>query len=89
MKKEGGCGWYQSMGLSFVSISADFKFYFKGWPFKKHVLERLNNFSCILTESCGHRGQKFNTLLYSPAIDLIAGDVHPVSWIQNFILNLF
>ncbi len=30
--------------------------------------KRLNNFSCVLTESCGHRGQKFNTVVYSPAI---------------------
>jgi hypothetical protein len=25
MKKEGGCKWYQSIGLEFVNISADFK----------------------------------------------------------------
>jgi hypothetical protein len=39
MKKEGGCEWYQSIGLYFVNISADFKIFFKGpRPFKFTVL---------------------------------------------------
>jgi hypothetical protein len=29
MKKEGGCEWYQSMGLIFLYISANFFFFFK------------------------------------------------------------
>jgi hypothetical protein len=41
--------------------------------------EWLNNFSCVLTESCGHRRQKFDTVVYFPAIDSIAGDVLPLS----------
>ncbi len=53
------------------------------------MFERLNNNSCVLTESCGHRGRKFNTVVYSPAIESIAGDVLPVSWFQNFLLNLY
>jgi hypothetical protein len=36
MAREGGCEWYQSIGLQIVNISADLKFFFKGpWPFKK------------------------------------------------------
>ncbi len=36
MAREGGCEWYQSIGLIFLYISADFKKMFKGpWPFKK------------------------------------------------------
>jgi hypothetical protein len=36
MAREGGCEWYQSIGLQIVNISADFKKIFKGpWPFKK------------------------------------------------------
>jgi hypothetical protein len=35
MKKEGGCEWYQSMGLLFLYISANFLLFFKGpRPFK-------------------------------------------------------
>ena len=37
MKKEVGCEWYQSVGLIFLYISANFLLFFKGpWPFKKH-----------------------------------------------------
>ena len=36
MAREGGCEWYQSIGLIFLYISADFKKNFKGpRPFKK------------------------------------------------------
>ena len=36
MAREGGCEWYQSMGLKFLYISADSKKNFKGpRPFKK------------------------------------------------------
>jgi hypothetical protein len=36
MKKKGGCEWYQSIGLLFLNISADFKNGFKGpRPFKQ------------------------------------------------------
>ena len=36
MAWEGGCEWYQWIGLIFLYISADFKFFFKGpRPFKK------------------------------------------------------
>jgi hypothetical protein len=36
MAREGGCEWYQSMGLKFLYISADSKNFFKGpGPFKK------------------------------------------------------
>ncbi len=36
MAREGGCEWYQSIGLQIINISADFKKIFKGsWPFKK------------------------------------------------------
>jgi hypothetical protein len=36
MAREGGCVWYQSIGLKFVNISADFKKFFKEpRPFKK------------------------------------------------------
>ena len=36
MAREGGCEWYQSIGLIFLSISADFKKLFKGpRPFNK------------------------------------------------------
>jgi hypothetical protein len=36
MAREGGFEWYQSIGLIFLYISADFKFFFKGSrPFKK------------------------------------------------------
>jgi hypothetical protein len=42
-----------------------------------------------VTESCGLRGRKFNTVVYSPAIDSIAGDVLPLSWFQNFLINLY
>ncbi len=35
MAREGGCEWYQSIGLFFLNISADFKKLFKGpRPFK-------------------------------------------------------
>ena len=35
MTREGGCKWYQSIGLFFRNISADFKKLFKEpWPFK-------------------------------------------------------
>jgi hypothetical protein len=35
MKKEGGCEWYQLMGLIFLYISANFLLFFKGSrPFK-------------------------------------------------------
>jgi hypothetical protein len=35
MKKEGGCEWYQSIGLIFLNISANFLLLFKGHlPFK-------------------------------------------------------
>jgi hypothetical protein len=30
MKKEGGCEWYQSIGLYFLFISAQFLLFFKG-----------------------------------------------------------
>jgi hypothetical protein len=30
MKKEGGCEWYQSIGLIFLNISANFFLLFKG-----------------------------------------------------------
>ena len=37
MAREGGCEWYQSIGLIFLNISAGFFNFFKGpWPFKKH-----------------------------------------------------
>jgi hypothetical protein len=36
MAREGGCEWYQSIGLIFLNISADLKNFFKGpGPFKK------------------------------------------------------
>jgi hypothetical protein len=36
MAREGGCEWYQSIGLKFLYISADSKKFFKGpRPFKK------------------------------------------------------
>jgi hypothetical protein len=36
MAREGGCEWYQSIGLKFLYISADSKKIFKGpRPFKK------------------------------------------------------
>jgi hypothetical protein len=36
MAREGGCGWYQWIGLIFLYISADFKIFLKGpRPFKK------------------------------------------------------
>jgi len=36
MAREGGCEWYQSIGLKFLYIFADFKNFFKGpRPFKK------------------------------------------------------
>jgi hypothetical protein len=36
MKKEGGCEWYQSIGLLILYISADFEIFFKGpRPFKQ------------------------------------------------------
>ncbi len=36
MAREGGCGWYQSIGLWILYISADFKNFFEGpRPFKK------------------------------------------------------
>jgi len=46
-----------------------FYIFFKGpHPFKKksiNIFERLDNFSFVLTESCGLRGQKFNNAVYS------------------------
>ena len=82
MKKEGGCEWYHSIGLLILYISADLKKICKGpRPFKqqKNVFERLNNFSCVLTGSCGYRRRKFDTVVYFSAIDSIAGDVPPLS----------
>ncbi len=36
MTREGGCAWYQSIGLFILYISADFKNFFKGpRPFKQ------------------------------------------------------
>ncbi len=36
MAREGGCEWYQSIGLIFLNISANFLNFFKGpRPFKK------------------------------------------------------
>ena len=47
MKKEGGCEWYQSMGLIFLYISANFLLFFKGpRPFKSHK----TNISCLTTQ---------------------------------------
>ena len=38
MKNEGGCEWYQSIGLTFLNISANFLLLFKGHlPFKDIV----------------------------------------------------
>jgi hypothetical protein len=47
MKKEGGCEWYQSIGLLLLYISADYKKFFKGpRPFKqqKTYLSGLTTF---------------------------------------------
>jgi hypothetical protein len=47
MKKEGGCEWYQSMGLIFLYISANFLLFFKGpRPFKS----QKTNFSGLTTQ---------------------------------------
>ncbi len=47
MKKEGGCEWYQSMGLIFLYISANFLLFFKGpRPFKS----LKTNFSGLTTQ---------------------------------------
>jgi hypothetical protein len=47
MKKEGGCERYQSMGLTFLYISADFLLFFKGpRPFKS----QKTNFSGLTTQ---------------------------------------
>ncbi len=53
---------------------------------------RLNNFSCVQTESCGYRGKKFDTVVYIPAIDSIAGDVPPlycISCFKRILINTF
>ena len=53
MAREGGYEWYQSIGIIFLYISADFKIFFKGpQPFKK----RINNSSWGVTGSWGVRG---------------------------------
>jgi hypothetical protein len=47
MTKEGGCEWYQSIGLEILYISADLKTFFKGpRPFKqqKTLLSGLTTF---------------------------------------------
>jgi hypothetical protein len=65
--------------LIFVNISADFINFFKGpQPFKNHknVFERLNNFSCVLTGSCGLRRQKFDTGMTHVWFFLITGYTH-------------
>ena len=47
MKKEGGCEWYQSMGLTFLYISAKILLFFKGpRPFKS----QKTNFSGLTTQ---------------------------------------
>jgi hypothetical protein len=47
MKKEGGCEWYQSMGLKFVNIPANFLLFFKGpWPLKS----QKTDFSGLTTQ---------------------------------------
>jgi hypothetical protein len=47
MKKEGGCEWYQSTGLTFLYISAKFLLFFKGpRPFKS----QKTNFSGLTTQ---------------------------------------
>ena len=47
MKKEGGCEWYQSMGLIILYISANFLLFFKGpRPFKS----QKTNFSGLTTQ---------------------------------------
>jgi hypothetical protein len=48
MKKEGGgCEWYQSMGLIFLYISANFLLFFKGPRFFK---SQKPNFSGLTTQ---------------------------------------
>jgi hypothetical protein len=64
MAREGGYEWYQSIGIIFLYISADFKNFFKGpRPFKKtkNVFERINNSSWGVTGSWGVRGWKMNS----------------------------
>ncbi len=47
MKKEGGCEWYQSTGLIFLYISANFLLFFQGpRPFKS----QKTNFSGLTTQ---------------------------------------
>jgi hypothetical protein len=56
----------------------------------KNVFERLNNFSCVLTRSCGHRRRKVCTVVYFSAIDSIVGDVPPLlSCINKNLINTF
>ncbi len=55
----------------------------------KNVFERLNNFSCVLTGSCGYRHKKFDTVVYFSAIDSIAGDVPPLSCFKKNLINTF
>ncbi len=53
MAREGGCEWYQSIGLKFVNISADSKKFFKGpRPFKKEktYLSRLTTLQGALLD---------------------------------------
>jgi hypothetical protein len=49
MAREGGCEWYQSIGLIFLNISASFLNFFKGpRPFKKY-----KTIMCGITTSQG------------------------------------
>ena len=65
MKKEGGCEWYQSMGLIFLYISANFLLFFKGpRPFKS----QKTHFSGLTTQNAPRLNRGF-----SAAKNTIAG----------------
>ncbi len=73
MKKEGGCEWYQSMGLIFLYISANFLLFFKG------PRPQLNNSVCSQIESRHFRCKKHYSGWDSVQIISIPGSSHPLS----------
>ncbi len=79
MTREGGV-----CVVSILYISAEFEKNFKDPALltAKNVSERLNNLSCVLTGSCGHRRRKFDNAVYFSAIDS-----HPPPWSFYRILN--